>query len=187
MRLDSGDLAAHARKVRRILDDGGLSEVTIFASGGLDERKLQRYVADGVPIDGYGVGTSLTTSEDAPAFDCAYKLQEYDGLPKRKRSEGKATWPGRKQVYRSYADDGMMAGDVLTLEDDVQAGEPLIREVMRHGERLGSPPTAGRDPPALRGRARASAGPPAPAGERAGLSGRDRRRAARAGAGSRPR
>lgn len=141
VRLDSGDLADHARKVRRILDQGGLADVTIFASGGLEERKLQRYAADGVPIDGYGVGTSLTTSEDAPALDCAYKIQEYDGVPKRKRSEGKATWPGRKQIYRSYAEDGSMAGDVLTLEDDEQDGEPLIRPVMRNGRRIGALPT----------------------------------------------
>jgi nicotinate phosphoribosyltransferase len=133
VRIDSGDLAAHARKVRRILDQGGLGEVTIFASGGLDERKLLRHTAEGVPIDGYGIGTSLTTSEDAPALDCAYKLQEYDRVAKRKRSEGKATWPGRKQVWRRYADDGRMAGDVLSLEDDAQDGEPLLRPVMRDG------------------------------------------------------
>jgi nicotinate phosphoribosyltransferase len=139
VRLDSGDLAEHARKVRRILDAGGLSDVSIFASGGIDEAVLQRHVAQSVPIDGYGVGTSLTTSEDAPALDCAYKLQEYDGRPKRKRSEGKATWPGRKQVFRRHGADGAMAGDVLTLEGDEVAGEALIRPVMRGGQRLASP------------------------------------------------
>jgi nicotinate phosphoribosyltransferase len=138
VRLDSGDLADHARKVRRILDDGGLREVAIFASGGLDETILQRHGAESVPIDGYGIGTSLTTSQDAPALDCAYKLQEYDGKPKRKRSEGKATWPGRKQVYRGHG-DGIMAGDVLTLESDAASGEPLIRPVMRRGKRLALP------------------------------------------------
>ena len=139
VRLDSGDLADHARRVRRILDDGGLHKVAIFASGGLDETILQRYAADRVPIDGYGIGTSLTTSQDAPALDCAYKIQEYDGKPKRKRSEGKATWPGRKQVYRRH-DDGAMAGDVLTLESDEASGELLMGPVMRRGERLASPP-----------------------------------------------
>jgi nicotinate phosphoribosyltransferase len=139
VRLDSGDLADHARKVRRILDDGGLREIAIFASGGLDEAILQRHSAAGVPIDGYGIGTSLTTSQDAPALDCAYKLQEYAGKPKRKRSEGKATWPGRKQVFRRYATQGVMAGDVLSLEGDDASGEPLVRQVMRRGERLASP------------------------------------------------
>lgn len=141
VRLDSGDLADHARRVRRILDDGGLPHVAVFASGGLDETILQRHAADRVPIDGYGIGTSLTTSQDAPALDCAYKLQEYDGRPRRKRSEGKATWPGRKQVFRRY-DDGVMVGDVLTTDDDHCDGEPLIHQVMAAGERLASPSLA---------------------------------------------
>jgi nicotinate phosphoribosyltransferase len=128
VRLDSGDLAAHAREVRGILDAGGLTEVRIFASGGLDEDKIADFVAEGAPIDGFGVGTSLTTSEDAPALDCVYKMQEYAGLPRRKRSEGKATWPGRKQVFRQRT------GDVLTVVGDAQDGEPLIRPVMRAGK-----------------------------------------------------
>ena len=136
VRLDSGDLAEHARRVRAILDQAGLQRVTIFASGGLDERMLQRHVAEGVPIDGYGVGTSMTTSQDAPALDCAYKLQEYAGAAKRKRSEGKATWPGRKQVYRRYGENGSMTGDILTLDDDTQPGESLIAPVMRNGRRI---------------------------------------------------
>ena len=136
VRLDSGDLAEHARRVRRILDQGGLREVAIFASGGIDEMLLQGHAAGQVPIDGYGIGTSLTTSQDAPALDCAYKIQEYDGRPKRKRSEGKATWPGRKQVFRRYAADGTMAGDVLTLEGEDVTGEALIRPAMRQGERV---------------------------------------------------
>jgi nicotinate phosphoribosyltransferase len=127
--------------VRRILDQGGLADVSIFASGGLEEDMLQRYVTDGVPIDGYGVGTSLTTSQDAPALDCAYKIQEYAGVPKRKRSEGKATWPGRKQVWRRYDGGGPMVGDVLSLEDDAQEGQTLIRPVMRNGRRIGALPT----------------------------------------------
>jgi len=113
VRLDSGDLVALARSVRGILDAGGLRDVTIFASGGLDEDALAAFVEKNAPIDGLGVGTSLTTSSDVPNLDCVYKLQEYAGLPRRKRSEKKATWPGRKQVWRRYAADGRMAGDLL--------------------------------------------------------------------------
>ncbi|MDO9312515.1 MAG: nicotinate phosphoribosyltransferase, partial [Nitrosomonas sp.] len=70
-------------------------------------------------------------------LDCAYKLQEYASKPRRKSSEGKATWPGRKQVYRQYADDGCMTGDIVALEDDdPQQGEPLIQPFMRSGNRL---------------------------------------------------
>ncbi len=136
VRLDSGDLAMHARKVRRILDAGGCAEVRIFVSGNLDEHELRGLLEQGAPIDGFGIGTRLTTSADAPYLDCAYKLQEYAGRPRRKKSEGKATWPGRKQVFRRYDAHGRLAGDVLTLEDDDTPGRPLIEPVMRQGEAL---------------------------------------------------
>jgi nicotinate phosphoribosyltransferase len=141
VRLDSGDLAGLAKRVRQILDAGGLGDVTIFASGGLDEHAIARLLAAGAPIDGFGVGTSLTTSSDAPALDCAYKLQEYAGLARRKHSSGKATWPGRKQVWRRYGPDGRMAGDTLSLADDRQPGEPLLEPVMREGRRIMPSPT----------------------------------------------
>ena len=140
VRLDSGDLGAHAVAVRKILDDGGLADVQIFASGGVDEDLLLDLAARGAPIDGYGIGTSLTTSSDAPALDCAYKLQDYAGIARRKRSEGKATWPGRKQVYRRTDADGIMAGDVLTTADDTQSGEALLVPVMRAGARCAAAP-----------------------------------------------
>jgi nicotinate phosphoribosyltransferase len=76
-----------------------------------------------------------------PALDCAYKLQEYAGVPRRKRSAGKATWPGRKQVWRRYASDGRMMGDVLSLDSDHHDGEPLIVQVMKQGRRMGPSPT----------------------------------------------
>ena len=118
VRIDSGDLGSHARKVRQIRDNGGLSDA---------------------PIDGFGVGTRLDTSSDAPYLDCAYKLQEYGGRACRKRSEGKTTWPGRKQVYRTFDGAGCMAGDILALHDDRQEGEPLLHPVMRDGKRLDAP------------------------------------------------
>jgi nicotinate phosphoribosyltransferase len=136
VRLDSGDLADLARKVRGILDAGGLTDVRILASGNLDEAAVRRLVESGAPIDDFAVGTRLDTSADAPYLDCAYKLQEYAGLARRKRSTGKATWPGRKQVYRRLDPDGRMIGDILTLEDDVQEGQPLLQLVMRAGRRL---------------------------------------------------
>ena len=137
VRLDSGDLAEHARKVRRIFDDGGLQEVKIFASGGIDEFALRDLLrVKRAPIDGFGIGSGMDTSYDVPTFDCAYKLQEYAGRARRKRSEGKATWPGRKQVYRTYGGDERMSGDLLTLDGDVHPGEPLLNPVMRNGRRL---------------------------------------------------
>ena len=142
VRLDSGDLAEHARRVRAILDEGGLSEVRIFASGNLDEYRIRELLERGAPIDGFGVGTVLDTSADVPYLDCAYKLQEYAGKPRRKRSEGKATWPGRKQVYRHYDRRGQLAGDLLTLEDAAPPpdGTPLLQAVMKGGRRLQASP-----------------------------------------------
>jgi len=137
VRLDSGDLAEHARRVRRILDAGGLGAVTIFVSSSLDEERIRDLLASAAPIDGFGIGSRLDTSADAPYLDCAYKLQEYAGRARRKRSEGKATWPGRKQVYRRYDGDGRMLEDVLTLVDDPQEGEALLRPVMAGGRRVG--------------------------------------------------
>lgn len=136
VRIDSGDLAALARLVRGILDQGGLQETGIFASGGIDEETLLGFARQNAPIDGIGIGTSLATSSDAPALDCAYKLQDYAGLPRRKRSPGKATWPGRKQVWRRY-DNGRMVGDVLSAEGELHEGETLIHQVMAGGCRVG--------------------------------------------------
>jgi nicotinate phosphoribosyltransferase len=141
VRLDSGDMTALSKSVRRILDNGGLSDVRILASGGLDEDSIAAMLGNGAPIDGFGVGTSLTTSSDVPALDCAYKLQEYAGAARRKRSSGKATWPGRKQVWRQYGPGGRMAADTLSIESDRQQGEPLIQLVMQGGRRVGTPAT----------------------------------------------
>jgi len=143
VRLDSGDLIALSKSVRRILDEARLREVHIFASGGLTEDSAAEFLRAGAPIDGFGMGTSLTTSSDVASLDCVYKLQEYAGLSRRKRSTGKATWPGRKQVWRSYAVDGRMAADVLSVENDEHNGEPLIELVMQGGRRVTpSPPLA---------------------------------------------
>jgi nicotinate phosphoribosyltransferase len=139
VRLDSGDLAAHARNVRSILDDAGLAGTTIFASGNLDEYRVRDLLAAGAPIDGFGIGTSLVTSSDAPYLDAVYKLQEYAGKPRRKRSNGKATWPGRKQVYRYYRGDGELDHDIVTLEQDEQPGRPLLQCVMKDGKRVNAP------------------------------------------------
>lgn len=136
VRLDSGDLGALSKRVRRILDDGGLPDATIFASGNLDEHRIRDLLAAGAPINGFGVGSSLVTASDAPFLDAVYKLEEYAGKPRRKRSAGKATWPGRKQVYRYYRDDGTFDHDVVTTEADQRVGEALLKLVMRNGRRM---------------------------------------------------
>jgi nicotinate phosphoribosyltransferase len=141
VRIDSGDLTAMARKVRAILDAGGLKDVIVLVSGGITEDVLQGMMLANAPIDGFGIGVNLAASVDVPALDCAYKLQEYAGKPKRKLSEGKATWPGRKQVWRTYDTEGRMMVDILTIEGDAQPGEALIVPVMRGGKRIGPSPS----------------------------------------------
>jgi nicotinate phosphoribosyltransferase len=131
VRIDSGDLAALAVRVRAILDAGGFPGITIFASGNLDEFRLRDLAR--APIDGFGVGTRVNTSADAPYLDCGYKLQEYEGVPRRKRSAAKATWPGRKQVYRRFHADGRWQGDAVALADERAEGTPLLQPVMRAG------------------------------------------------------
>ncbi len=135
VRLDSGDLQNHARKVRKILNTGGLDKIMIFASGDLDEIKVRDFESCKAPIDGYGIGTRLATSADAPMLNCAYKLQEYAGIPRRKLSEGKSTLPGRKQVFRNFSTDHKMMGDILALDKEDLEGKPLLESFMLRGER----------------------------------------------------
>jgi nicotinate phosphoribosyltransferase len=141
VRLDSGDLDALSRAVRRVLDDAGLHDAVIFASGNLDEHRVRDLAEGGAPITSFGVGTSLTTSSDAPYLDAVYKLQEYDGVARRKRSDAKATWPGRKQVWRRVGPTGLFAGDCVGLVSESPVGTPLLEPVMRGGRRVAPSPS----------------------------------------------
>lgn len=133
VRLDSGDMAVLAKKARAMLDEAGLTDVQILASGGLDEHAIARLTAADAPIDAYGVGTKIGVAMDAPALDSAYKLVEYDGRSVAKLSTAKKTLPGPKQVWRREG----MAGDVIGLADEQgpPSSEPLLVEVMRGGRR----------------------------------------------------
>ncbi len=136
VRLDSGDLLDLSRRVRALLDEAGLDYVRIVASGGLDEYQIEELVLAGAPIDSFGVGTRMGVSADAPWLDMAYKLVAYEGRPALKLSQGKASLPGEKQVYRLYA-NGLMREDVLALRGEpVPEGEPLLERVMAEGRAL---------------------------------------------------
>jgi nicotinate phosphoribosyltransferase len=142
VRLDSGDLAALSREVRAILDAGGFPGVKILVSGGLDEHDIAALLGAGAPIDGFGIGTRLATSTDAPSVDVVYKLVRFEGRDVLKLSAGKRTWVGAKQVQRRTAPDGRLAGDTLALADEaMQAGASgLLEPVMRGGELLRAHP-----------------------------------------------
>jgi nicotinate phosphoribosyltransferase len=134
VRLDSGDMAAISQEVRRVLDDHGLDYVGILASGGFDEYKIARVLADGARIDTFAVGTKLGVSADAPYFDIAYKMVRYADRPVMKLSTGKATLVDRKQVWRFFDDRGAMQRDVIALRDEaVPGGAPQLAPVMSGG------------------------------------------------------
>jgi len=141
VRLDSGDLGQLSRDVRRVLDEGGLQDTEIFASGDLDEWRIAELLGAGAPIDAFGVGTRLSTSFDEPALGGVYKLValevDHEVHGKLKTSKGKATLPGRKQVWRRSEPDGTYAGDVIGLADEPAPPgcEPLLACVMRAGRR----------------------------------------------------
>ena len=140
IRLDSGDLVELARESRRLLDDAGLEYVEVFASGGLDELDVDATLRAGAPIDGFGVGTRVGVSADAPFADSVYKLVEYGGRPVMKLGPGKRTAPGPKQVFRYHDREGSLVRDVIGVADEGPTGAecaPLLSLVMEGGRRLG--------------------------------------------------
>jgi nicotinate phosphoribosyltransferase len=138
VRLDSGDMATLSRQARVILDEAGLEDTMIFASSGFDEYKIADALAGGALIDGFGVGTNMGVSRDAPSVDMAYKLVEYNGRPALKLSADKVSLPDAKQVFRAFRSDGVLDRDIMALrdEDSPQGCKPLLREVMKNGKRI---------------------------------------------------
>jgi len=139
VRIDSGDLVEISKKVRALLDEKGLGYVKIFASGDLDEYKIQEMLRKGAKIDSFGVGTRMSTSEDRPYVDIIYKLSEKMDkrgrfVPTMKLSKGKITLPGRKQVFRVRDKNGNFAKDIIALHDEKVEGKPLLVKVMEKGE-----------------------------------------------------
>ena len=147
VRIDSGDLAATSRSVRDLLDRAGLASTRIIASGDLDEWKIADLVAVEAPVDTFAVGTALATSDDAPALGGVYKLVELEdrGVVRKvmKRSEGKGTWPGAKQVWR-LENGGVAIGDLIALDDEApppRSARPLLEQAVRNGARITSQPS----------------------------------------------
>lgn len=145
IRLDSGDFLDLSKRVRGMLNDAQLQNVQILASGELDEFAIEGLIAAGAPIDGFGVGTKVGASADAPWTDCVYKLVEYDDVPVLKLSTGKETLAGRKQLYRFHDEDGQYQTDVIALANELSPTEnnpsPLLHQVLRHGQRSVPSPT----------------------------------------------
>jgi nicotinate phosphoribosyltransferase len=145
VRLDSGNLLALSRRVRRILDDAGMRRTRILASGDLNECRIARLIRAGAPIDAFGVGTDMVTSRDAPALSCVYKLVEQQvgghDVPRLKRSAHKGTYPGRKQAFRLLDKRGRYRGDLIGLDGEPLDGEKLLVPILRGGELVGPLPS----------------------------------------------
>jgi nicotinate phosphoribosyltransferase len=134
VRIDSGDLAELSKKVRSLLAD-----ITIFASGDLDEREIVRLKDAGACIDGYGLGTKLVTGSPVNGV---YKLVEIDGIPTMKQSSQKATYPGRKQIFRCQEDSQILSDRLGLAEETASRNErPLLERVMEGGKSIKAPDT----------------------------------------------
>ncbi len=133
VRLDSGDIEKLSREVRRLLDEGGLRDVRVIVSGGVDEYRIEEWLSKGCPIDAFGVGTKFITSADAPYLDMAYKLVEYEGKPKFKTSPGKATFPYKRQILRFYS-GSLMDHDEVVRYGEEHGGERLVEKVVEGGQ-----------------------------------------------------
>ncbi len=146
VRIDSGDPIAEAKKVRKILDENNCENVGIVLSSNLDEYSIQTILAANTPIWAFGVGTEIVTSSDDPTLSLVYKMVEANGEPTMKTSEGKLTYPGAKQIYRIYDNEGIFDHDILALasENQPQEGTPLLRQVMNNGELIGDLPTVNK-------------------------------------------
>jgi len=147
VRLDSGDLAELSRQVRAILDEAGLHEAKIMASSDLNEGRVKELLADGAPIDVFGVGTELATSADAPALSAVYKMVEVSTMTERrnvaKYSSDKQTFPGSKQVFRYPQRDIIAASS----ECDPHVSSPhrpqaLLRPILIGGQLVDPLPSA---------------------------------------------
>ena len=136
VRLDSGDLIEHSKKVRKILDDNGCTDVIIAASSDLNEYSIKKIIDSKAPIDAFGVGTELATSRDDPTIAGVYKIVEFLGEPKIKISENKMTYPGKKLVYRIYDDQGSFKEDILMLDNEPPPlnSEALLIPIMEKGK-----------------------------------------------------
>ncbi|MBI3975465.1 MAG: nicotinate phosphoribosyltransferase [Armatimonadetes bacterium] len=162
VRIDSGDLVADSRRVRVLLNEAGLGQAQIVLSGGLNEFSIAELIRDGAAAEAFGVGTELGTSADAPFVEGVYKLVEDAEGYRIKLSTGKATLPGRKQVWRIADASGTPVEDLIALADEPgpQGAAPLLVEVMADGrtvraDRLADMQRRCRDrlaqlPPALR-------------------------------------
>jgi len=138
VRIDSGDLVENTKIVRKILDENGLENAIIVLSSDLNEHKIKKILDNGSPADAFGVGTELVTSRDDPVVNSVYKLIQHNAIPKIKISKNKITYPGKKQIYRIYDENGKFKKDILMLENETppEDTEPFLIPIMKKGKMI---------------------------------------------------
>ncbi len=139
VRIDSGNLAEESQRVRTMLDAAGFPDIAVEVSGSLEEHAVAALTRWSAPVDSIAIDSRLDVSSDSPVLDCSYNLQEYDGIPSRRKSVGKSSWPGRRQVYRSYDDRGLIGMDMVCCVDEILEGKALLQPVMVNGKRRMEP------------------------------------------------
>jgi nicotinate phosphoribosyltransferase len=149
IRLDSGNIVFLSKLARGMLNKAGLKYTKIFASGNLDEFKIKDFLKRGACVDSFGVGTNMGTSIDAPCLDVIYKISEVTDengkfLPTMKLSQAKATFPGRKQIFRVRDKRGRFIKDILGLDSEKIKGERLLKQVVKHGKLIYQSPSLDR-------------------------------------------
>ena len=138
VRIDSGDLAPLAVRVRKQLDDLGATNTRVIVTSDLDEFAIAGLAA--APVDGYGVGTQLVTGSGAPTSGFVYKLVAREGSDGKmvgvaKKSKDKISIGGRKYALRRLSPDGTAQAEVIGVGrpvendgDDRSVLVPLVRD-----------------------------------------------------------
>ncbi len=144
VRIDSGDLETSSKDVRKILDANKLSDTIIVLSGDLNEYKIENLVKNNTPVDSFGVGTQLATSEDAPSLSVVYKLVEVEKdnrhLYRAKISPGKIMYPGKKQIYRELRGNHFVRDLIVLDGEEGIPGNKLLIQYVKNGEVVNSYP-----------------------------------------------
>ncbi len=135
VRIDSGNLAVECERVRAVLDRAGLTDVRIMVGGSLEEHAVAALTRWSAAVDIIGIDSRLDMSSDSSSLDASYSLQEYNGVPCRRKSSGKSSWPGRRQIRRTYDDHGRIAMDRVSCADEISEGKALLQCVMEKGKR----------------------------------------------------
>ena len=123
VRIDSGDPFEVLPAVRKQLDDLGATATKIVLSGDLDASTVKAIVAANLPVDSFGIGTSVVTGDGSPAAGFVYKLvsveddKGYMVHVAKKAAGGKNSVGGTKTAYRQYDEEWQVVGEHMLTDN----------------------------------------------------------------------